>query len=79
MSKGKKERPLTSLSKEEFENIWNNVFIKKEGIILEFDMDTKTSKLKSLSDDSIHQIDSRELVRTKLERMFTFKQKTKAT
>jgi len=35
--------------------------------VLEFDFDSKTGRIKSLKDDNIYNIDSRKLVRTKIE------------
>ncbi len=65
--KDKKEPPIVSLNKEEREELWDNLYLKEEGIILEFCLDTNTGRLKSLSDNSIYNIDSRELLRTRIE------------
>jgi hypothetical protein len=65
--KDKKDLPIISFNKEELEDIWDDIYIKEEGIVLEFDFDSKTGRIKSLKDDNIYNIDSRELVRTKIE------------
>jgi hypothetical protein len=65
--KGKKERPLVSMDHEKREEVWDDVYIKEEGIVLEFNPDSNTGKIKSLSDKSIYQIDGRELLRTRIE------------
>jgi hypothetical protein len=65
--KGKKELPIVALSKEDREEIWDELFIKEEGIVLEFDPVSNTGKIQSLEDDSIYEIESRGLVRTKIE------------
>lgn len=36
---------------EEREEVWDKVYAKEEGIILEFDSDSNTGKIKSLLDD----------------------------
>ena len=65
--KGKKERPIISLNSEEREEVWDDLYIKEEGVVLEFDPDSNTGKIKSLTDDAAYQIDSRELLRTRIE------------
>ena len=65
--KNKKELPIVDMSKEEREEVWDDLFIKEEGIVLEFDPDSNTGKLKSLSDDGVYNIDGRELLRTRIE------------
>lgn len=55
------------MNETEREELWDNLYIKEEGIILEFNPDLNTGKVKSLSDGSIYRIDSRELIRTKIE------------
>jgi len=65
--KDKVNRPIVSTKGEEREEVWDEAYIKEEGIILEFDSDLNTGKIKSLLDDSIYSIDSRELIRTKIE------------
>ena len=67
MKKERKELPIIDVSKEEREEIWDDLFIKEEGIILEFDSDKNSGKIKSLADDNTYEIDSRELIRTKIE------------
>ena len=55
------------MSGEEREELWDDIYLKEEGIVLEFDPDSNTGKIKSLSDTGIYEIDSRELIRTKIE------------
>lgn len=55
------------MNKEEREDVWDDVYVKEEGIVLEFDSQSNTGKIKSLRDDSVYKIDSRELVRTRIE------------
>lgn len=63
----KKDQPIASLNKEEREGIWDDLYISEEGVVLEFDFDSQTGRIKSLKDNNIYSIDSRELVRTKIE------------
>ena len=63
----KKERPIISLNSEEREEVWDDLYIKAEGVVLEFDPDSNTGKIKSLTADGVYQIDSRELLRTRIE------------
>jgi len=65
--KDKKEPPIVSFNKEEAEEHWDDIYLKEEGVVIEFDFNTKTGKIQSVSDHSIYIIDSRELVRTKIE------------
>jgi len=65
--KEKKELPLVSMNAEEREEVWDDLYLKEEGVVLEFDPTSNTGKVKSLSDDGIYKIDSRELLRTKIE------------
>lgn len=65
--KDKEDRPIVSMKGEEREEVWDEAYAKEEGIILEFDSESNTGKIKSLLDDSIYSIDSRELLRTKIE------------
>ncbi len=65
--KDKKDRPIVSLTREEIEGIWDETYAKEEGIVLEFDFSSNTGKIKSLTGGSIYSIDSRELIRTKIE------------
>jgi hypothetical protein len=62
-----KERPLVSMDREEREEVWDDLYVKEEGVILKFDPESNTGALRSLSDGSVHQIDSREQLRTKSE------------
>jgi hypothetical protein len=65
--KNRKDQSIASFNKEERENIWDDIYLKEEGIVIEFDFDSKTGRIRSLKDNDIYQIDSRELVRTKIE------------
>lgn len=67
MKKERKELPIIDMSKEKREEVWDDLFIKEEGIILEFNPDKNTGKIKSLADDNTYEIDGRELLRTKIE------------
>ncbi len=57
----RKDKPLTSMSKEEREEVWDDVFVKEEGIIIDFDINTNTGKVRSVKDGAAYMIDSREL------------------
>jgi hypothetical protein len=61
------DKPLTSMSKEEREEFWDDAYLKETGIIMEFNLDTHTGKVRSLEDGAEYKIDGRELVRTKIE------------
>ncbi len=65
--KGIKELPIVALNKEEREEVWDDLLIKEEGIVLEFDSGSNTGRIKSLQDDSLYEIESRGLIRTKIE------------
>ncbi len=60
------ERPLVSMTGEEREETWDEVFVKEEGIILEFDCDSNTGKIKSIADRQVYDIDGRELLGSRL-------------
>ena len=62
-----KDIPLISMSEDEREEAWDNLFIKEEGSIIEFNQETKTGKIKSLKDGNIYNIDSRESIKAKIE------------
>lgn len=64
--RAEKDERIVSMSHGERENFWDNIYEKEEGIILEFDMDSKSGKLKSIADGSIYMIDSGETVNTKI-------------
>ena len=55
------------MNKEEREEVWDDAYVKEEGIVLEFDSESNTGKIRSLRDNDIYNIDSRELVRTRIE------------
>ena len=65
--KDKEDQPIISMNKEDREDVWDDVYVKEEGIVLEFDSESNTGKIKSLRDDSVYNIDFRELVRTRIE------------
>ncbi len=62
-----KDKPITSMSEDEREEVWDEVYAKEEGIIMEFNMDDRTGRIRSLLNGEEYRIDSRELVRTKIE------------
>lgn len=55
------------MSKEEREDVWDDAYAKEPGVVLEFNMDTQTGKIRLLSDGAEYKIDYRELVRTNIE------------
>lgn len=55
------------MTPEEREHMWDDAYVKEEGIVLAFDTESITGQIKSLLDDSTYSIDSRELIRTKIE------------
>jgi hypothetical protein len=65
--KENKERPLVSMTGDEREKVWDDLYIKEEGVIIEFDPESNTGKVKSLNDDAVYKIDGRELLRTRIE------------
>jgi hypothetical protein len=63
----RKGKPLTPMSKKEREEVWDDVFAKEERIIIEFNMNTNSGKVRSVKDGATYIIDKRELVKTKIE------------
>jgi hypothetical protein len=63
----KKDKPIVSMKKEEREEVWDEAYVKEDGIVLEFNLDTRMGKVRSLRDGGEYKIDGRELVRTKIE------------
>jgi hypothetical protein len=61
------DKPITSMSREEREEFWDDTYLKEPGIISEFNLDTHTGKVRSLKDGVEYKIDGRELVRTRIE------------
>jgi len=55
------------MSQEEKEAVWDDAYAKEEGIILEFNLEKHSGKVRSLLDGEEYKIDDRELVRTKIE------------
>jgi len=62
-----KDKPIISMSSKEREEVWDDTYVSERGIILEFNLDTHTGKVRSLQDGEEYKIDNRELVRTKIE------------
>lgn len=62
-----KDKPIVSMSNEEKEEVWDEIYAKEEGMVIEFDPVANTGKVRSLTDGNIYEIDGRELVRTKIE------------
>jgi hypothetical protein len=52
--KNRKDQPIASFNKEECEDIWDDLYMKEEGVVLEFDFDSKIGKIKSLKDNNIY-------------------------
>ncbi len=65
--KNKRELPIIALKKEEREEVWDDLFIKEEGVVLEFDPSSGRGKIKSLEDGSFYEIDNRGIIKTKIE------------
>lgn len=63
----RKDKPIVSMSGEEREETWDDTYGKEEGIIIEYNLETQTGKVRSLDDSQEYKIDGRELVRTKIE------------
>lgn len=63
----KKELSVVSMTGEEREGVWDELFVKEEGLVLEFDPASNTGKLKSLDDNSVYDIDSHSQLKTKIE------------
>jgi hypothetical protein len=66
-NKEEENRPVISEDREGREALWDDLYEKEEGLILEFDSALNKGKVKSLRDGSIYNIDDRELIRTKIE------------
>jgi hypothetical protein len=64
--KAKKELPIIALNEGEREKVWDDLFVKEEGIIIEFHPDSNTGKIQSLDDGGVYEIDSRDLLRKKI-------------
>jgi hypothetical protein len=62
-----KDKPVVSMSNEEREEVWDDAYAKEKGVVLEFNVETQTGKVRSLQDGAEYKIDGRELVRTKIE------------
>ena len=64
---GKDDQPIVGLSEEDQELFWDEMLAKEEGVILEFDFNTKKGKIRSLADGAIYAIDDRALAQTRVE------------
>jgi len=64
---GKDNQPIVGLSEEDQELFWDEMLAKEEGMILEFDFNTKKGKIRSLTDGAVYAIDDRALAQTKVE------------
>ena len=63
----KDDQPIVGLSEEDQELFWDEMLAKEEGVILEFDFNTKKGKIRSLTDEAVYAIDDRALAQTKVE------------
>ena len=64
---GKDNQPIVGLSEEDQELFWDEMYLKEEGVILEFDFDSKKGNIRSLADGAVYVIDDRALAQTKVE------------
>jgi hypothetical protein len=64
---GKDDQPIVGLSAEDRDIFWDEMYAKEEGVIREFDFNTKTGKIRCLADGEIYLIDARALAQTKIE------------
>ena len=64
---GKDDQPIVGLSEEDQNFFWDEMYLKEEGVILEFDFNTKKGKIRSLADGAIYAIDDRALAQTRVE------------
>jgi len=64
---GKKEKPIVSMSKVERKKMWDELLIKEDGIIIEYNPAVMTGKVRSVKDDHIYQIYSSGLLKMKIE------------
>jgi hypothetical protein len=64
---GKDDQPIVGLSEEDQDIFWDEMLAKEEGVILEFDFDTKKGKIRSLADGAVYVIDDRALSQTRVE------------
>ena len=62
-----KDKPIVSMTKEEREEVWDEVYAKEEGVIIDFNPKSNTGKIRALADGNVYTIDDRELVRTKID------------
>jgi len=62
-----KDKPVVSMTNEEREEVWDDAYAKEKGVVLEFNVETQTGKVRSLQDSAEYKIDGRELVRTKID------------
>ena len=64
---GKDDQPIVGLSQEDQDFFWDEMLAKENGVILEFNFDTKKGKLRSLADGQDYVIDDRALSQTSIE------------
>lgn len=64
---GKDDQPIAGLSEEDQDIFWDEMLAKEEGVILEFDFNTKKGNIRSLADEVVYAIDDRALAQTKVE------------
>jgi len=64
---GKDDQPIIGLSEEDQDIFWDEMLAKEEGVILEFDFDTKKGKIRSLADEAVYVIDDWALSQTRVE------------
>jgi hypothetical protein len=64
---GQDDQPIVGLSEEDQDIFWDEMLAKEEGVILEFDFDTKKGKIRSLADGAVYVIDDRALSQTRVE------------
>ncbi|MDH4163600.1 MAG: hypothetical protein OEW15_13060 [Nitrospirota bacterium] len=64
---GNDDQPIAGLSQEGQDIFWDEMLAKEEGMILEFNFDTKKGKVRSLADGQVYVIDDRALAQTSIE------------
>ena len=64
--KVKKELPIIALNERQSEEVWNDLFIKEEGIVLEFDSESKSGRIRSIEDGSVYIIAGNALPKKKI-------------
>jgi len=64
---GNDDQPIAGLSEEDQNIFWDEMLAKEEGVILEFEFDSKKGKIRSLTDGAVYVIDDRALAQTRVE------------